>query len=91
MKLTRSSAAANCRGQLFNAVIDGYVTWREESLAVGAAYHNWWRAAMTSAGSPLPRTSRRSTAGSTRLLPTGASSTRLPASEPEMHRGYEPA
>jgi hypothetical protein len=50
MKLSRSPAAATCRDQLFDAVIDGYVTWREESLAVGAAYHNWRRAARDERG-----------------------------------------
>jgi hypothetical protein len=29
---------------LIDAVMDGYVTWREESAAVEAAYHRWRRA-----------------------------------------------
>jgi hypothetical protein len=30
---------------LIDAVMDGYVSWREESAAVEAAYRNWRRAA----------------------------------------------
>ena len=30
--------------QLLDAVMDGYVTWREESVAVNAAYHSWTKA-----------------------------------------------
>ena len=29
---------------LIDAVMDGYVAWREESAAVEAAYHTWRRA-----------------------------------------------
>jgi hypothetical protein len=29
---------------LIDAVMDGYVTWREESAAVETAYHRWRRA-----------------------------------------------
>ena len=29
---------------LIDAVMDGYVTWREKSAAVEAAYHTWRRA-----------------------------------------------
>jgi hypothetical protein len=41
MSLKRSSQFAESRSQLIDAVMDGYVTWREQSAAVAAAYHDW--------------------------------------------------
>jgi hypothetical protein len=40
MKLKRASRAQAHR-RLIDAVIDGYVTWREESLALDGAYRRW--------------------------------------------------
>ena len=40
MKLKRSSRA-QARRQLVDAVIDGYVTWREQTLALDGAYGRW--------------------------------------------------
>ena len=40
MKLKRSTRAEAHR-RLVDAVIDGYVTWREESLALDGAYRRW--------------------------------------------------
>ncbi|HUE26194.1 MAG TPA: hypothetical protein VMP89_05425 [Solirubrobacteraceae bacterium] len=40
MKLKRSSRAEAQR-QLVDAVIDGYVTWREQTLALDGAYRRW--------------------------------------------------
>ncbi len=40
MKLKRSSRARTHR-RLVDAVIDGYVTWREESFALDGAYRRW--------------------------------------------------
>jgi len=40
MKLKRSSRAQTHR-RLVDAVIDCYVTWREESLALDGAYRRW--------------------------------------------------
>lgn len=40
MRLTRS-AHADAHRRLVDAVIDGYVTWREESFAVDVAYRRW--------------------------------------------------
>jgi hypothetical protein len=44
MNLKRPSLVAPV-SELIDAVMDGYVTWREESAAVRAAYDNWRRAA----------------------------------------------
>jgi hypothetical protein len=44
MNLKRSSLVAPV-SELIDAVMDGYVTWREESAAVRTAYDNWRRAA----------------------------------------------
>jgi len=44
MNPNRTSRSATDRSQLVDAVIDGYVTWREESAAVTATYENWRRA-----------------------------------------------
>jgi hypothetical protein len=44
MSLKRSSTCAATRTQLIDAVMDGYVTWREESVAVEASYQYWSRA-----------------------------------------------
>ncbi|HTX10534.1 MAG TPA: hypothetical protein VME22_18055 [Solirubrobacteraceae bacterium] len=47
MKRTRTPSAVT---KLIDAVMDGYVTWREESMAVHATYREWlgastaWRA-----------------------------------------------
>lgn len=43
MKLKRSSRARAHR-QLVDAVVDGYVTWREESFALDGAYRRWKQA-----------------------------------------------
>lgn len=40
MHLKRSSGVEP-RRELIDAVMDGYVTWREESAAVEAAYRSW--------------------------------------------------
>jgi hypothetical protein len=44
MSLKRSSTCAATRTQLIDAVMGGYVTWREESVAVEASYQYWSRA-----------------------------------------------
>ena len=44
MKLKRASRAEAQR-RLVDAVIDGYVTWREQSLALDGAYRRWKHAA----------------------------------------------
>jgi hypothetical protein len=44
MNLKRPSVVAPV-SEIIDAVMDGYVTWREESAAVRAAYDNWRRAA----------------------------------------------
>jgi hypothetical protein len=44
MHLKRSSGVAP-RRELIDAVLDGYVTWREESAAVEATYRDWRHAA----------------------------------------------
>lgn len=41
MSLNTPSRSAANPPQLIDAVIDGYVTWREESAAVTAAYDHW--------------------------------------------------
>jgi hypothetical protein len=41
MSLNRTSRRAAARTELFDAVMDAYVTWREESAAVTATYENW--------------------------------------------------
>jgi hypothetical protein len=47
MKRNRTASAVT---RLIDAVMDGYVTWREESMAVHATYREWvgaplaWRA-----------------------------------------------
>jgi hypothetical protein len=38
MKRNRATSAVS---KLIDAVMDGYVTWREESMAVHAAYRAW--------------------------------------------------
>ena len=43
MSRKRSSTLSSI-SDLIDAVMDGYVTWREESAAVEAAYHTWRRA-----------------------------------------------
>ena len=40
MNLKRSSSVSTI-SELIDAVMDGYVNWREESAAVEAAYHTW--------------------------------------------------
>ena len=40
----KRSAALKPMSALIDAVMDGYVTWREESAAVEAAYRSWRRA-----------------------------------------------
>jgi len=37
----KRSSTASPMTDLIDAVMDGYVTWREESAAVEAAYHAW--------------------------------------------------
>ena len=44
MSLSRTSRRAGAHTQLVDAVMDAYVTWREESAAVAATYENWRRA-----------------------------------------------
>ena len=44
MKLKRSPKHRPTR-QLVDAVIDGYVTWREKSFALDGAYRRWKHAA----------------------------------------------
>jgi hypothetical protein len=43
MNRTRSSAVTPM-SDIIDAVMDGYVTWREECAAVEAAYRTWRRA-----------------------------------------------
>lgn len=43
MSLIRSSQAAATRTQLIDAVMEGYVTWREECAAVAVTYQAWSR------------------------------------------------
>lgn len=40
MKLQKPSPSAASR-RLVDSVIEGYVTWREESVAVAATYQDW--------------------------------------------------
>jgi hypothetical protein len=40
MKRNRSAVASPV-SKLIDAVMDGYVTWREQSVAVHAAYREW--------------------------------------------------
>jgi hypothetical protein len=44
MSLKRSSPYEAARTELIDAVMDAYVTWREESVAVAASYQRWNRA-----------------------------------------------
>ena len=44
MSLNRSSQCAATHTELIDAVMDGYVNWREESVAVAASYQRWSRA-----------------------------------------------
>lgn len=44
MSLNRSSQCAATHTELIDAVMDGYVNWREESVAVAASYQHWSRA-----------------------------------------------
>ena len=41
MSLSEQSRGASTRTQIVDAVIDGYVTWREESFRVTVAYEKW--------------------------------------------------
>jgi hypothetical protein len=41
----KRSSIVTPMSDLIDAVMDGYITWREESAAVEAAYHTWRRAA----------------------------------------------
>jgi hypothetical protein len=41
MNLNRTGQPAAVPTQLVDAAIDAYVTWREESAAVTAAYESW--------------------------------------------------
>ena len=50
MNVKRSSGAATHRKQLLDDVMDGYVTWREESRTVAASYHSWVCAARDERG-----------------------------------------
>jgi hypothetical protein len=43
ISLNRTSRSAPGGSHLVDAVIDGYVTWREESAAVQATYEHWQR------------------------------------------------
>jgi hypothetical protein len=53
MNLKRSPGPATSRKQLLDAVIDGYVTWREESHAVAVSYRNWRCAGRDERGSAV--------------------------------------
>jgi hypothetical protein len=44
MKRNRAAVTSSI-SKLIDAVMDGYVAWREESIAVRAAYREWLRAA----------------------------------------------
>jgi hypothetical protein len=44
MKLNTFSRSAVNRSQLLDALMDGYVSWREESDAVSESYCAWTRA-----------------------------------------------
>jgi hypothetical protein len=44
MSLSRTSRRAGAHTQLVDAVMDAYVTWREESAAVTVTYEIWRRA-----------------------------------------------
>jgi hypothetical protein len=41
MSLKRSSPYAATSTKLIDAVMDAYVSWREESVAVAASYQRW--------------------------------------------------
>lgn len=41
MNLKKSFRSAASQAPLLGAVMDGYVTWREESIAVAASYERW--------------------------------------------------
>jgi hypothetical protein len=41
MSLNRTPRRATARAQLVDAVMDAYVTWREQSAAVTATYEHW--------------------------------------------------
>jgi hypothetical protein len=43
MKLNRSAVASTSSTTLIDAVMDGYVAWREETGTVETAYRNWLR------------------------------------------------
>ena len=43
MSLIRSSQSATTRTQLIDAVMECYVTWREECAAVAVTYQAWRR------------------------------------------------
>jgi hypothetical protein len=43
MKLNRSPVVS-LSSSVLDAVMDGYVAWREESIGVGAAYRRWLQA-----------------------------------------------
>jgi hypothetical protein len=45
MNLNRAARAAASRSKLADALLDGYVAWREESAVVHSAYQRWERAA----------------------------------------------
>jgi hypothetical protein len=45
MNLSRAARSAASRTKLADALMDGYVTWREQSAAVHSAYQRWERAA----------------------------------------------
>jgi hypothetical protein len=42
--MRRNRVAESTVSKLIDAVMDGYVTWREESMAVHATYREWVRA-----------------------------------------------
>jgi hypothetical protein len=44
LKDPHAAAVSSSLPRLFDALIDGYVTWREESATVAAAYEDWGRA-----------------------------------------------
>jgi hypothetical protein len=45
LKNPNAAAVASSRSRLLDALIEGYVTWREACAAVTATYENWGRAA----------------------------------------------
>jgi hypothetical protein len=50
MNLKRAPVAAPASTVLIDAVLDGYVAWREENAAAETAYRNWLRAGRAERG-----------------------------------------